>query len=221
MKRGALALGVDTDTVDAELERVSNRLLKSDTSNYQYIRRRLLAQFESAAEREPRAGRSSDQHRHPQPPDPRLPHPVHEFLSSDLDADELMARNRGSEPDGHLPPSQGVAHRLRHTDGGNELSTSARRSSVGYRANTPLWTTSRCPGAEEPASPKCVGAYGGTRREDRERLITVFNTPFAPDILVASSVMGEGIDLHQECPARHPSRPRLEPGQARATDRQT
>lgn len=42
-------------------------------------------------------------------------------------------------------------------------------------------------------------AYGGTRREDRERLITVFNTPFAPDILVASSVMGEGIDLHQEC----------------------
>jgi len=42
-------------------------------------------------------------------------------------------------------------------------------------------------------------AYGQTRREDRERLITVFNTPFAPDILVASSVMGEGIDLHQEC----------------------
>ncbi|MGW0024716.1 helicase-related protein [Rhodococcus sp. NPDC003383] len=42
-------------------------------------------------------------------------------------------------------------------------------------------------------------AYGGTRRQDRERLIAVFNTPFAPDILVASSVMGEGIDLHQEC----------------------
>lgn len=42
-------------------------------------------------------------------------------------------------------------------------------------------------------------AYGQTDREDRERLITVFNTPFAPDILVASSVMGEGIDLHHEC----------------------
>lgn len=42
-------------------------------------------------------------------------------------------------------------------------------------------------------------AYGQTDREDRERLITVFNTPFAPDLLVASSVMGEGIDLHQEC----------------------
>ena len=47
-------------------------------------------------------------------------------------------------------------------------------------------------------------AYGGTRREDRERPITVFNTPFAPDILVASPVMGEGIDLHQECRSAHP-----------------
>ncbi|CBL45785.1 Hypothetical protein HDN1F_22020 [gamma proteobacterium HdN1] len=42
-------------------------------------------------------------------------------------------------------------------------------------------------------------AYGGTERHVRERLIALFNTPFAPELLVASSVMGEGIDLHQEC----------------------
>ncbi|MEZ5653735.1 MAG: helicase-related protein [Burkholderiaceae bacterium] len=42
-------------------------------------------------------------------------------------------------------------------------------------------------------------AHGGTDRTTRERLIAQFNTPFAPDLLVASSVMGEGIDLHQEC----------------------
>jgi hypothetical protein len=42
-------------------------------------------------------------------------------------------------------------------------------------------------------------AHGGTERHDRERLIAQFNTPLSPDILVASSVMGEGIDLHQEC----------------------
>ncbi len=42
-------------------------------------------------------------------------------------------------------------------------------------------------------------AHGGTDRQLRERLIALFNTPLAPDILVASSVMGEGIDLHQEC----------------------
>jgi hypothetical protein len=42
-------------------------------------------------------------------------------------------------------------------------------------------------------------ASGQTDRNVRERLIALFNTPFAPDLLVASSVMGEGIDLHQEC----------------------
>ncbi len=42
-------------------------------------------------------------------------------------------------------------------------------------------------------------ASGQTARQVRERLIALFNTPFAPDLLVASSVMGEGIDLHQEC----------------------
>ncbi len=42
-------------------------------------------------------------------------------------------------------------------------------------------------------------AHGGTERDDRERLIALFNTPLSPDLLVASSVMGEGIDLHQEC----------------------
>lgn len=42
-------------------------------------------------------------------------------------------------------------------------------------------------------------AHGGTKRDVRERLVALFNTPFSPDLLVASSVMGEGIDLHQEC----------------------
>ena len=42
-------------------------------------------------------------------------------------------------------------------------------------------------------------ASGQTDRHVRERLIALFNTPFAPDLLVASSVMGEGIDLHHEC----------------------
>jgi superfamily II DNA or RNA helicase len=42
-------------------------------------------------------------------------------------------------------------------------------------------------------------AHGGTKREIRERLIAMFNTPLSPDLLVASSVMGEGIDLHAEC----------------------
>lgn len=42
-------------------------------------------------------------------------------------------------------------------------------------------------------------ANGGVRRDTRRRLMLAFNTPFFPEVLVASSVMAEGVDLHQEC----------------------
>jgi ERCC4-related helicase len=40
---------------------------------------------------------------------------------------------------------------------------------------------------------------GMTRAETRQRLMLAFNTPFHPEILVASSVMAEGVDLHLNC----------------------
>lgn len=40
---------------------------------------------------------------------------------------------------------------------------------------------------------------GATRAETRQRLMRAFNTPFYPEILVASSVMAEGVDLHLNC----------------------
>jgi hypothetical protein len=42
-------------------------------------------------------------------------------------------------------------------------------------------------------------AMGETRRDARARLMRAFNTPFSPDILVCSEVMGEGVDLQQMC----------------------
>jgi len=42
-------------------------------------------------------------------------------------------------------------------------------------------------------------ATGGTDREHRSRLMCAFNTPFFPDVLVCSRVMGEGVDLHRYC----------------------
>lgn len=41
--------------------------------------------------------------------------------------------------------------------------------------------------------------YGNTRDETRERIMLTFNTPFYPEILIASSVMSEGVDLHLNC----------------------
>jgi hypothetical protein len=42
-------------------------------------------------------------------------------------------------------------------------------------------------------------ANGATRHDLRQRLMLTFNTPFLPEVLVASSVMAEGVDLHREC----------------------
>jgi hypothetical protein len=41
--------------------------------------------------------------------------------------------------------------------------------------------------------------YGETPAETRDRLAQAFNSPLFPKILVSSSVMGEGIDLHRFC----------------------
>lgn len=41
--------------------------------------------------------------------------------------------------------------------------------------------------------------HGETKLETRERLARAFNSPLFPEILVSSSVMGEGIDLHRFC----------------------
>lgn len=42
-------------------------------------------------------------------------------------------------------------------------------------------------------------ANGGVRRETRRRLMLGFNTPFFPEVLIASSVLAEGVDLQQDC----------------------
>jgi ERCC4-related helicase len=42
-------------------------------------------------------------------------------------------------------------------------------------------------------------ANGSVERQVRERLMIAFNTPFYPEVLIASSVMAEGVDLHLMC----------------------
>jgi hypothetical protein len=41
--------------------------------------------------------------------------------------------------------------------------------------------------------------YGRTREETRQKIMLTFNIPFYPKILIASSVMAEGVDLHLCC----------------------
>jgi superfamily II DNA or RNA helicase len=49
------------------------------------------------------------------------------------------------------------------------------------------------------AMPNIRLANGLVKQETRQRLMLAFNTPFFPEILVASSVLAEGVDLHLNC----------------------
>jgi ERCC4-related helicase len=40
---------------------------------------------------------------------------------------------------------------------------------------------------------------GATQGDTRQRLMLTFNSPFFPEVLIASSVMAEGVDLHRFC----------------------
>ena len=55
------------------------------------------------------------------------------------------------------------------------------------------------PGVHATLLPNVRLANGATRQDARQRLMLSFNTPFFPDILVASSVLAEGVDLHLNC----------------------
>ncbi|WP_220625426.1 helicase-related protein [Pontibacter sp. HSC-14F20] len=52
---------------------------------------------------------------------------------------------------------------------------------------------------KEVVLPNVRLVYGATKQETRRKLMLTFNTPFYPDILIASSVMAEGVDLHLNC----------------------
>jgi superfamily II DNA/RNA helicase len=53
--------------------------------------------------------------------------------------------------------------------------------------------------ASEIVLPNVRLVNGQIQRQTRERLMLAFNTPFFPEVLIASSVMAEGVDLHLNC----------------------
>jgi len=51
----------------------------------------------------------------------------------------------------------------------------------------------------ETLQPNVRLVNGSTKQITRQKLMLTFNTPFYPEILIASSVMAEGVDLHLNC----------------------
>ena len=54
-------------------------------------------------------------------------------------------------------------------------------------------------GESETVLPNARLVNGSTKQETRQSLMKTFNTPFFPEVLVASAVMSEGVDLHRNC----------------------
>jgi len=90
----------------------------------------------------------------------------------------------------------GEAERLRYIDAVSRIQTG---SHVGTDVAA-TYSTDELQGAEaDRLIPNVRLVNGKTGSETRQRLMLTFNTPFYPEILVASSVMAEGVDLHLNC----------------------
>jgi len=200
------SLGVPATRVDDALERIANRLLKADSGNYAGIRARLVESFGAATDNltsgdaitEPGMGGQELAEALADVAIRNLRTPAslirYTNLRVDLDAEDLWEGITGTNP-------SGVDLVARWTQFAERLAAATpleRRNVLDALLGDQGLASDESSGRGARLSP-VRRAYGQTRREDRERLIAVFNTPFAPDLLVASSVMGEGIDLHQEC----------------------
>jgi len=204
-ERAQTALRSDSvEQTKEELDRVSERLFRRDTTSYERVREHLSAAI----------GESSGGHddvvdlvvdaaiRHMRTPGYLV---RYTSLSGAITAEDVWAGINGENPRRIvlLNRWRAFAERLAKSrdqielvdaDGQND-SEFARISSALLGARDEDDATVGRGASLQPVR----RATGQTDRHVRERLIALFNTPFAPDLLVASSVMGEGIDLHQEC----------------------
>lgn len=90
-----------------------------------------------------------------------------------------------------------IAERCQDTERADYL-TALERIQPGPRGERPLDGEAE-EESDELLQPNVRLANGAVHQDTRRRLLLAFNTPFFPEILVASSVLAEGVDLHLNC----------------------
>lgn len=70
---------------------------------------------------------------------------------------------------------------------------------TGQEAQATFGDDERQGAATERLLPNVRLVNGAVKQETRQRLMLTFNSPFFPEVLIASSVMAEGVDLHRFC----------------------
>lgn len=190
---------------DLALDRISDRLFRSDSSSYVRIRKRLSDAIRDAA------GGHDDVLdlvvdtgiRHLRTPGYLVRYTP---LKLDINDDQVWAGLQGENPCSIVVLDRWKLFAERLANARNQIKKvfdlADESDSEFVRISTALLGTHEDEEASSRRSARLHPvrrAYGGTERHVRERLIALFNMPFSPELLVASSVMGEGIDLHQEC----------------------
>lgn len=204
LERAGVALHLhNNDSTRAELDRLADRLFRRDSSSYERLRNRLRrALADSVVGHDDVLDLVTDVViRHMRTPSYLVRYTP---LTPDLDDAAVWAGINGDNP-GSLKPLgrwQDFASRLTEARkqiiaDGTEIDQDSEFGRIGS-ALLGARGTDDATGRGASLHP-VRRASGQTDRRTRERLISLFNTPFAPELLVASSVMGEGIDLHQQC----------------------
>jgi hypothetical protein len=200
--RAGRALGVDVSDeagVLASLDGMAERLLRSDTRAYRSFRKQVRSLARNLPEeiQEQVADVAIRFMRTPS----FLVRYVN--LSPRVTVDDLLAALEADLPGGAL------AERIRTFAAALEHKVESERDEL-LAALTGIQTGGIVSKAEdfdpsehahhrEVLLPNVRLANGGVRRETRRRLMLAFNTPFFPEVFVASAVMAEGVDLQQDC----------------------
>lgn len=116
------------------------------------------------------------------------------LLDAALKVTDLSGVSLGDKIDGFL---YFIAERCRESERAAYLDA-LNRVQPGSRGERPLDADDISTG-DVDLLPNVRLANGGVKAETRGRLMLSFNTPFFPEVLVASSVLAEGVDLHLNC----------------------
>jgi len=203
ISRAAVGLGLDRaaeNEVLAALDRIGERLLRSDSRGYDAFRkqiRSLAADFDDATQ---------DQVAEVVTRFMRTPSFLVRFvdLSPKASVDDLLAGLERPDMSGAT-----LADRIRSFARTLGQKVDRERDEIlaaltGIQTGGIVTTADYFDSSEHSRSRKMLMpnvrlANGQVRDSTRKRLMLAFNTPFFPEVLVASSVMAEGVDLHQDC----------------------
>lgn len=203
VSRAARALGMDpTDegAVLAALERIGERLLRSDSRGYDAFRQQVRSLAANLGEA------TQEQVAEVVTRFMRTPSFLVRFvdLSADASVADLLAGLERPDRSGTT-----LADRVRTFAGALDQRVELERAELlgalsgiqtgGITSTADDYDPSERARHREVLLPNVRLANGGVRPDTRRRLMLAFNTPFFPEVLVASSVMAEGVDLHQDC----------------------